>query len=84
MNDTLTPARSIASTRNLSVLAYASGFTLWVYRVDDTPMRDVYSPEFWNGTPLAAGDAVMLSSPTRVSLASVVAAADGVTLQGIV
>jgi hypothetical protein len=61
--------------RNLSVLAYAQGFTLWHYRANVptlgaglTPpatLQEVAAPGFFDpaGDMLAPGDMVMVSTP---------------------
>jgi hypothetical protein len=50
--------------RNLSVLAYANGFTLWHYKAADDAQRTVASEGFFAdaGDMLAAGDMVMVSA----------------------
>ncbi len=50
--------------RNLSVLAYANGFTLWHYRADADLLEDVGTPDFFAAAAdmLAAGDIVMVSA----------------------
>lgn len=49
--------------RNLSVLAYANGFTLWHYRAKDTGASDVLSCDFFLDAHdmLAPGDMMMVS-----------------------
>jgi hypothetical protein len=52
--------------RDLSVLAYAQGFTLWHYKAaDDGARRAAGEPGFFDHAAdmLAAGDMVMVSSP---------------------
>jgi hypothetical protein len=50
--------------RNLSVLAYAQGFTLWHYKAGADRLDDVAEPGFLAGAAdmLAAGDMVMISA----------------------
>ena len=50
--------------RNLSVLAYAQGFTLWHYRAGWTDLQCIAAPGFFNGacTMLSGGDMVLVSS----------------------
>lgn len=50
--------------RNLSVLAYAQGFTLWHYRADADPIAEVTAPEFFDDAvdTLAAGDMLLASA----------------------
>ena len=50
--------------RNLSVLAYAQGFTLWHYKAAATPLAEVCARGFFEGAAdmLAAGDMVLVSA----------------------
>jgi hypothetical protein len=50
--------------RNLSVLAYAQGFTLWHYKAGDLRLADVSAPGFVRPAKdlLAFGDMVMISA----------------------
>lgn len=50
--------------RNLSVLAYAQGFTLWHYKAGADRLEDVARPEFLADAAdmLAAGDMLMISA----------------------
>ena len=50
--------------RNLSVLAYAQGFTLWHYRAAAAPMARTAAPGFFNPAAdmIAAGDMVLVSA----------------------
>jgi hypothetical protein len=62
--------------RNLSVLAYAQGFTLWHYRASVPTLagavvppalpEEVEAPGFFDGASdmLAVGDMVLVSTPT--------------------
>lgn len=52
--------------RNLSVLAYANGFTLWHYRAGDDAVADVRGVGFLDeaGDMLTAGDMLMVSAAT--------------------
>jgi hypothetical protein len=52
------------SIRNLSVLAYANGFTLWHYKSAGDPPGSVAEAGFFNaaGDMLACGDFVMVSA----------------------
>ncbi len=49
--------------RNLSVLAYAQGFTLWHYRAEEG-VDDACAPDYFNeaGDLLAAGDMMLVSA----------------------
>ena len=50
--------------RNLSVLAYANGFTLWHYKAGSDAQKDVGATGFFApaGDMLTAGDMVMVSA----------------------
>jgi hypothetical protein len=50
--------------RNLSVLAYANGFTLWHYKADRDRLEDVATLDFFVDAAdmLAGGDVVMVSA----------------------
>jgi hypothetical protein len=52
------------SLRNLSVLAYASGFTLWLYKAGSEEHADVTRPDFFEevGDMLAVGDMVLVAA----------------------
>ena len=56
------PAKSFA-IRNLSVLAYANGFTLWHYKA--AVMADCLAPGFFADAAdmLTVGDMMLVSSP---------------------
>jgi hypothetical protein len=49
--------------RNLSVLAYAQGFTLWHYRAGNAPVAEVTGPGFFDAAAemFAAGDRILVS-----------------------
>ncbi len=63
------------AVRNLSVLGYAQGFTLWHYKLSTNPLDLVSSPGFFDGAAdmMATGDLVMVSGQAggRVLVASV-------------
>jgi hypothetical protein len=50
--------------RNLSVLAYANGFTLWHYKAGSDPLEQVQTPDFFADAAdmLAEGDMMMISA----------------------
>lgn len=50
--------------RNLSVLAYAQGFTLWHYKAAEDGIETVAAPDFFEeaGDMLAAGDMLLASA----------------------
>ncbi len=52
--------------RNLSVLAYANGFTLWHYKSAADLLPAIHTPGYFNdaGDMLSAGDFVMVSAPS--------------------
>lgn len=53
------------AVRNLSVLAYAQGFTLWHYKLSSGTPDGVARPGFFDGAAdmMASGDMVMVSGP---------------------
>ena len=54
------------SVRELSVLAYANGFTLWHYKAGPHGLAAVSQPGFFDPASdlLASGDMMLVSSPT--------------------
>ncbi len=52
------------AVRNLSVLAYANGFTLWHYKAGTDDQRSIDAPGYFcdAGDMLTAGDMVMVST----------------------
>jgi len=61
------------SLRNLSVLAYANGFTLWHYKTPQDTVPDTKTPGYFADAAdlMAAGDLVMLTTPTAGHIATV-------------
>jgi hypothetical protein len=61
--------------RNLSVLAYANGFTLWHYKAGVDDQVCIARPGFFNeaGDMLTAGDMLMVSAPEAGRIVCVVA-----------
>jgi hypothetical protein len=61
--------------RNLSVLAYANGFTLWHYKAAGDDQTSVAAPRFFNdaGDMLASGDLVMVSAKDSGRILCIVA-----------
>lgn len=57
--------------KNLSVLAYAQGFTLWHYKTQD-PMIDVNTPGYFNNilTICDTGDIVIINAFDGTYIAS--------------
>jgi hypothetical protein len=54
--------------RNLSVLAYANGFTLWHYKAGQSSLEDVAQPSFMGDAAgmVACGDIIMVSAAEGV------------------
>ena len=54
------------AVRNLSVLAYANGFTLWHYKASGDSLREVSHPGYFDDAVdmLSGGDMLMVSSST--------------------
>jgi hypothetical protein len=52
------------SLRSLSVLAYANGFTLWLYKAGMDDQASIAAPGFFAGAGdmLASGDMLMVSA----------------------
>ena len=69
------------SIRDLSVLAYAQGFTLWHYKTE--VLHDVMSDNWFNaaGDMFVVGDAVMVTGPTGACVVSVVSTGDKVVVR---
>jgi hypothetical protein len=61
------------AVRNLSVLAYANGFTLWHYKAGADRLDDAASPGFFAEAAdmLAGGDMMMISAAEGGRLVSV-------------
>lgn len=78
------------SIRNLSVLAYANGFTLWHYRAGTEPSAAAAAPGFFTDAAdlLRAGDILMISGADGarilcVAPLSAATRAGGVTLAAL-
>jgi hypothetical protein len=73
-------AKMAFSLRNLSVLAYANGFTLWHYKADTADHPQTVTPGFFvqAGDMLAGGDMMMVTSRDGAKLLCVLSDADGV------
>jgi hypothetical protein len=67
--------------RNLSVLAYANGFTLWHYKASGEEQTTVAAPSFFRdaGDMLASGDMVMVSAPDYGGILNIIG--DGAALR---
>jgi hypothetical protein len=72
--------------RNLSVLAYANGFTLWHYRSAEDAPSALDAPSYFAeaGDLLASGDIVMVSGQQGARIASVTQAASGFSLAPLI
>ena len=67
------------SLRNLSVLAYANGFTLWHYKAEPVDQPSLATPSFFAeaGDMLAGGDMMMVTSREGARMLCVLADAEG-------
>jgi hypothetical protein len=65
--------------RNLSVLAYANGFTLWHYKAGRDPLAQVQAVDFFADAAdmLSEGDMLMISTAEGGRILSVSAGAGG-------
>lgn len=70
------------TARNLSVLAYANGFTLWHYKAGQEPLAELAAEGFFTDAAdmLARGDMVLLSAADGGRIAFV---AEGVRLTAL-
>ncbi len=68
--------------RNLSVLAYANGFTLWHYRGGADTLAMIGGAGFLNeaGKAMAVGDMVMVNAADGARILRVTAAGASVTI----
>jgi hypothetical protein len=68
------------AVRNLSVLAYAQGFTLWHYKLSASPVDAAARQGFFDGAAdmMAPGDMVMVSGPAGGRVLVVAAVKGGV------
>ncbi len=68
--------------RNLSVLAYAQGFTLWHYKAPAASLATLGRPGFFDHASdmLAAGDMVMMSARDGGRVAFVSQSGDSIML----
>ena len=67
------------SVRNLSVLAYANGFTLWHYKAAKDTLQDIGGTGFFSSANdlLATGDMLMVSAPDGARILCVAASEQG-------
>jgi len=65
--------------RNLSVLAYANGFTLWHYKADPDTLATVKAPDFFGdgADMLKVGGMILVSASDGGALLIVMEVADG-------
>ncbi len=59
--------------RNLSVLNYANGFTLWLYKAGKDDMETVTAPDYFTGAAemLTVGDVMLISTKAGARYVSV-------------
>jgi hypothetical protein len=71
--------------RNLSVLAYAQGFTLWHYKAPGEKLSSLGMPGFFDhaGDMLATGDMVLMSAQDGGRIAFVANAGNAVQLAAV-
>jgi hypothetical protein len=57
-------SKAVVTPRNLSVLSYANGFTLWHYRAFERTLAEVNEPEFFKPARdmLGIGDMILVSA----------------------
>ncbi len=67
------------AVRNLSVLAYANGFTLWHYKAGQDGLGRVEQPGFFGGAAdlLTGGDMLMVSAADGARMLTVVPRGEG-------
>jgi len=68
--------------RNLSVLAYANGFTLWHYKAGGDTLETCAKPDFLADASdmLAEGDMLMLTATDGCRIVSIAPSGDGVVV----
>lgn len=67
--------------KNLSVLAYANGFTMWLYQTDDTVNNVLEDDYFKDGADcLRVGDMIIIVSKKRVGFIKFVICNDPILL----
>ena len=68
--------------RNLSVLAYANGFTLWHYKAEEDSLSVISGRDFFGGASdlIAIGDMLMVSAIDGARLLSVAATGEQVKI----
>ena len=70
------------SIRNMSVLAYANGFTLWHYKSSGDRLQSVVARDFFADAAdmLTPGDLMMISATDGARVVTVGAPEDGLTV----
>lgn len=65
--------------RNLSVLAYPNGFTLWHYKSSAEALERITAQDYFEDAAdmLSGGDLLMLSATDGARIVSITAAPDG-------
>lgn len=65
--------------RNLSVLAYANGFTLWHYKSGADPLERMAARDYFADAAdmLSGGDIMMLSAPDGARIVCLAPSSDG-------
>ncbi len=73
------------TVRNLSVLAYAQGFTLWHYKAPLAKLRTLSQPGYFDHAAdlLTAGDMMMMSAGDGGRVAFIADATDKVMLSAL-
>lgn len=68
--------------RNLSVLAYANGFTLWHYKAGTDRLASVAARDFFADAAdmLTPGDLLMISAPDGARVVTVAPLEDGLMI----
>ncbi len=70
------------TVRNLSVLAYANGFTLWHYKTPVDSVKDAMAPGYFQDAAdlCAEGDMIMITG-NGAALATIAGTGRSITLQ---
>ncbi len=73
------------TVRNLSVLAYANGFTLWHYNARGESLAVITARDFFTGASdlVALGDMLMVSANDGARILSVAGVGDQVTVAAL-
>ena len=68
--------------KNLSVIAYANGFTLWHYASTDEAIATISASGYFDGvkTLMNSGDIVIINASDKTAIRSVTVAANTVTV----